>query len=284
MKIPKYWAKGTHEIRDSDGRPRSFTCWRWSDASVEDAREQARARAVEIARKFLSHERLDRYSYGERPLREEIIEAIRTREGKEIAVITRNAYGALVLNSPQVAFIDIDLPEEDSLKSFFRAVQRRFGRMVPSPEDTCLLGIAQWVQRNPGWCMRVYRTFGGFRCAVIDRVLDPTTESTLEVLRSLNSDPLYIRLCQRQECFRARLTPKPWRCGIAKPPSRFPYEGSEAEVECRKWETKYQLAASRYTTCKLVKQIGEGRMHPEADLVLSVHDRLSCLGEDRRLA
>jgi len=147
MKIPKYWAKGTHEIRDSDGRFRSFTCWRWSDASVEDAREQARARAVEIARKFL-----------------------------------------------------------------------------------------------------------------------------------------YIRLCQRQECFRASLTPKPWRCGIAKPPSRFPYEGSEAEVECRKWETKYQLAASRYTTCKLVKQIGEGRMHPEAELVLSVHDRLSCLGEDRRLA
>ncbi len=54
MKIPKYWAKGTHEIHDMEGRVRSFACWRWSDASVEDAREQATARAMEIATKFLS--------------------------------------------------------------------------------------------------------------------------------------------------------------------------------------------------------------------------------------
>ena len=28
-----------------------------------------------------------------------------------------------------------------------------------------------------------------------------------DILRALNSDPLYIRLCQAQECFRARVTP-----------------------------------------------------------------------------
>jgi hypothetical protein len=59
VKIPRYWAKETHEARDAQGRLRAFACWRWSDASVEEARREAKARAIEIARKFLSHERLD---------------------------------------------------------------------------------------------------------------------------------------------------------------------------------------------------------------------------------
>jgi hypothetical protein len=53
VKIPRYWAKATHEARDAQGRVRSFACWRWSDASVAEAGEHAKARAMEIARRFL---------------------------------------------------------------------------------------------------------------------------------------------------------------------------------------------------------------------------------------
>jgi len=30
-------------------------------------------------------------------------------------------------------------------------------------------------------------------------------------MRFLRSDPEYVKLCRIQECYRARLTPKPWR-------------------------------------------------------------------------
>lgn len=284
MNIPRYWAKEMHAVRDLQGKVRSFACWRWSDTSIEEAREAAKALVMEIARKFLAHEKLDRYSYGERPLREEIIEVIRNRGNEAVAVVTRNAYGALVLNAARVMFVDIDFPRESGLKSFLRTVRKRFGTTALSPEADRLREIEQWTRTNPTWSMRVYRTFGGFRCLVTDRVFHPARESTLEVLRSLHSDPLYIRLCQRQECFRARLTPKPWRCGIEKPPSRYPWETQEAERKYRQWESRYRLAASRYTTCNLVKHIGSSQIHPDPDLILSVHDRLACLGADRKLA
>lgn len=190
----------------------------------------------------------------------------------------------MVLNAAQVVFIDIDFPRESGLKAFLRSVRRPFGTAAPGPEEDRLRGIEEWARMNPGWGMRIYRTFGGFRCVITDRLLDPVKESTLELLKSLKSDPLYIRLCQRQECFRARLSPKPWRCGARKPPSRYPWETGEAELKFRRWEEKYRLAASRYTACRLVKELRNGRMYPDVDAILSVHDRLSCLGADRGLA
>jgi len=39
-----------------------------------------------------------------------------------------------------------------------------------------------------------------------------------QVFDTLGADPPYRRLCRTQKCFLARLTPKPWRCGVAKPP------------------------------------------------------------------
>jgi hypothetical protein len=284
VKIPRYWAKETHEARDAQGRLRAFACWRWSDASVEEARREAKARAIEIARKFLSHERLDRYAYGERPLREEIIEVIRSRDREEVRVVTRNAYGALVLNAARAMFIDIDFPKEPVLKSLLTRVRKGFDRTLLSQEERHIQRIEGWARENSTWGMRVFRTFGGFRCLVTDRVFDPAGESTLDILRRLESDPLYIRLCQRQECFRARLTPKPWRCGIQNPPSRYPWETPGEESEYRRWEDRYQLAASRYTTCKLVREIGAGRIHPDVERILSLHDRLACLGANRLLA
>ena len=65
MHFPRFWAKGT-----SDGA----VCWRWSDTSQADAQQQADRRAGELAALLASGQRLDRYSYGDRPLREEILE------------------------------------------------------------------------------------------------------------------------------------------------------------------------------------------------------------------
>ena len=107
MKIPKYWASETQHIKDSHGHPLRLKCWRWSDDSVAAAQAAARERINTVARTLHSVDDLERYGYGARqPLREEIIKTI-----NDDTIITRNAYGALVLNTARVMFIDIDLEE-----------------------------------------------------------------------------------------------------------------------------------------------------------------------------
>ena len=95
MNIPKYWAKGEY----ASGGNRPFIAWQWSDTSFEQAQQLANDKAREIAIKFQNRQQLDRYSYGRNPLREEIVQSIKSARGNEIGVITRNLYGALVFTS-----------------------------------------------------------------------------------------------------------------------------------------------------------------------------------------
>ena len=76
---------------------------------IVESAEAAGQRGRETARKLamaLAAGRIERshYLYGERPLPEPIL-----REFTDgAAVVTRNAYGALVLNASHLMFIDID--------------------------------------------------------------------------------------------------------------------------------------------------------------------------------
>ena len=252
--------------------------------SVADAQRLARERAAEIVRKAANREPLDQYWYGERPLREPIIDEITNREGERIGLVTRNAYGALVLNTATAMFIDVDFERPQGFRSLVRSFRRLLGKHVPGEEARHLQHLEAWASGRPDWSLRVYRTFGGLRCLVTDRLFEPTQEETLEFLRSAGSDPLYIRLCRSQECFRARLTPKPWRCGVAKPPNRYPWENREAEALFRGWEAKYTQATSQYAVCRLVRELGRGRVYPEVAPILATHDRYCCAGDGQRLA
>jgi hypothetical protein len=77
---------------------------------VEDAREKAAARAAKIARKVALGAPLNRDGYCDRPLREETKEAVQNRFRDEVGIVTRIAYGELVLNATDAMFIDIDIP------------------------------------------------------------------------------------------------------------------------------------------------------------------------------
>ncbi|MBI5034414.1 MAG: hypothetical protein HZB51_28150 [Chloroflexi bacterium] len=277
MRIPKYWAHGKYLLRDKY----SFFAWRWSDTSLAEAQQLANDKAREIALKFQNGQRLDRYTYDRNPIREEIIRAIKNDSGKELGILTRNTYGALVLNAASAMFIDIDFPEKNSLAN---GIGKLFGNKAPSPEQVHLQHVEQWSQKNPAWGLRVYRTFGGLRCLVTNEIFDPTQESSLAVLRELKSDPLYITLCKQQESFRARLTPKPWRCGIHNPPSRYPWDDLRQEQVYRQWENKYNQTSARFATCRLVKQIGRDETHPDVEPILRLHDDMSCAVDNRNLA
>lgn len=285
MKIPKYWGKGTANGLDSKGKAVEFTCWHWSADGVEEAQRQAQAKAERILSKMMTGEKLNAYSYGERPLREPIVQVVSSRNKKEVALVTRNSYGALVLNAANAMFIDIDFdPLPGSLSGCLLGIFGVFRKKPAARENQELEEIRRWAEAHRELGIRVYRTFGGLRCLVTNQTFDPTNPSSEDLMQQLKCDPLYLKLCRQQECFRARLTPKPWRCRMDKPPARYPFESAEAEHQFRQWEENYNQAASRFAVCRMVAQIGSPQTHPEIEPVLALHDQFCCPGPDLALA
>ena len=80
---------------------------------------------------------------------------------------------------------------------------------------------------------------GGLRVIVADRLMEPSSEEAGQLLERMGSDPLYVRLCRNQESFRARLTPKPWRCGHHAAPARWPFVDAKSERVFKAWEDAY---------------------------------------------
>jgi len=100
MKFPKFWASGSQD---------GFVCWRWSDSSLAEAEALAREAARKLAGLFAAGKQPQgRYAYGDRPLREPVLNEVRGPAGEMAAVVTRNSYGCLVLNTTGVMLLDKD--------------------------------------------------------------------------------------------------------------------------------------------------------------------------------
>jgi hypothetical protein len=78
-----------------------------------------------------------------------------------------------------------------------------------------------------------------------------------------------------QECFRARLSAKYWRCGAKRPPSRFPWSNSEQESRYRKWEEDYHRLANRFATCEFIGTFGAPHVDDDVAPILEMHDQLT---------
>ncbi len=284
MNIPKFWAKENQETLDHKGNPFLAQCWRWSNSTYADAKRRAAKGITEIARRARTNEPIDRYLYGERPLREEIIETVGGRGSEPLAIITRNAYGTLVLNTARVMLVDIDFQSESLLEQLMKSVKKLLGQVSNKRLEEHVERLEQWTKDHPDWGMRIYRTRAGLRCLVTHALFDPSQRSTIETLRNLGSDPLYVALCKYQESFQARLTPKPWRCGTAIPPNRYPWENDEEEKRFRSWENRYHRACAKFTTCELVAVIGHRRCPVEVEKIQAVHDQYTCSSAKLTLA
>src|SRR5262249_31921798 len=98
MKIARYWTRAEDS---SDGV--RIVARGWSDESLESARAKAREIAKRVAERVLrGASQAQRYPYGDRPLPEPVIREFAN------AVVTRNVYGALVLNTSRLMFVDVD--------------------------------------------------------------------------------------------------------------------------------------------------------------------------------
>ncbi|MGI9470645.1 MAG: hypothetical protein ACR2NZ_03865, partial [Rubripirellula sp.] len=99
-----------------------------------------------------------------------------------------------------------------------------------------------------------------------------------------DADPLYRRMCKNQECFRARLTPKAWRCQIEKPPTRFPFSTPGEESAYRRWEKTYLAGIADYGTCSYLETVGSRDVDSALEGLVALHDDLTKATSTDRLA
>jgi hypothetical protein len=84
---------------------------------------------------------------------------------------------------------------------------------------------------------------------------------------------VYVKLCSVHECFRARLSPKPWRLNLPRPPFRYPWEDAEQERDYRAWVERYEDVARGHAVCDFIDSIGPGHVRRAVEPILELHDR-----------
>ena len=279
MKIARYWTRAEQSIGDI-----RVTARGWSDDSIESARAKAREIAHRVAERIAGgFGKAERYPYGDRPLPEPVI---REFNG---ALVTRNSYGALVLNAARLMFVDVDGKRTEHAQpasggGFFSLL---FGKPAPKTEtpaaDPAVDAIKAVVSRHD-LSARLYETAAGYRLMITNRPFQAGSNEVEALLGEFRSDPLYIRLCRMQESFRARLTPKPWRCGFYKPYVQYPFENPKDEAIFREWEHKYDAKSTPHATCRFMTALGPGAIAPEFPELIQYHDQETKASSGLRLA
>jgi hypothetical protein len=287
MRIPPYWAKARYEGEDHKGRQKAFVGCGWSFSSPQEAWNEASARAKRIFDLITRGKKPARYEYHDRPIREEIVEEVRDN-GSPIAIVTRNRYGALILNCSNALFVDVDFPSPRPtglLDALLMAISRKKREAKRQALAMATIHqVEQWAGLNPAHGFRLYCTKGGLRLLFTGNLYEPTSTETASILSGLHSDPLYVTLTLKQECFRARLTSKPWRCGCTRPPTSFPWENAEDENAFRQWEADYTRRDAEFKVCDLIAEFGPPAAIDSLRMIVDIHDRGSRIEADAPLA
>ncbi|MCK6230527.1 hypothetical protein [Stenotrophomonas indicatrix] len=317
MIVPAYWAEARLQDRYK-GRPLVVRRFGWSDDDQDAAQAHADARAREALDAILSgqavprRERRTNYGVEGIPIREQIVQR------SDDVIVTRNSYGALCLNTPDVLFADIDHVSTPSgcalpllgalgllaagaliggaLGNFNVGLAaggiamvvvnqilsgRRNRRLARSGgvEGIALQRVQAFVEHHPDWHLRAYRTPAGLRILAMHATFEPQDAQVHAFFKALGTDTLYARMCTLQHCFRARLTPKPWRLGIIahiRPPVAAWSAEQASNPDRLAWVAEYERESAGFAACAYVRSFGdERRVHAKAERVRDLHDRMS---------
>ncbi|MCH7316089.1 hypothetical protein [Acinetobacter sp. ANC 3882] len=311
MIVPQHWAEAKIKTKIA-GRQYTIKRFGWSDQSLEAAQTHAEQRVAEAIERIKAGENIRRidhkvpYNGAEGvPIREQIIAQ------QDEVVITRNAYGALCLNTPDVIFADIDFeytpPFKLRLAAFLllllisvasaiytaswivlgvgcilsflltglvtKILFDLYSKLGGTPEQRALASIQNFSKQHPTWHLRVYLTPKGYRVLVMHQTFDPHSDEAQSLFNAIKADPNYVRMCKNQNCFRARISPKPWRIGVNRLRLGV-WPVSEERLAIREnWVLDYQKRAENYASCKFVAQLGSQTIHAKAKRVQSIHDQ-----------
>lgn len=291
----------------------------WSEVSQEAAEAHARERAEEALRRLLSGEyvrnRDPKVVYGGAhglPIREQVI----LRKGPD--VVTRNAYGARCLNVPDVLFADIDRDQQPirgcaamivlgvtvvvavllavlevphavpvaTIALLALAAMAWWNSRATSHEQL-LRHVQQYAASRPNVRFAVYETPAGLRVLALHRTFDPGSDEVQTLFLALRTDRIYARMCALQACFRARVSPKPWRMGMAEHirprPGIWPVR-VERRPEREAWIARYEELARGFAACRFLGVYGSGPVDPRCAEVQRMHDEMCCSDSDLPLA
>lgn len=325
MLIPDYWAEASlkHKVGGKQITVRRFG---WSEQSQEDAQRNADARAEDAFARLVAGEKLARrelkVAYNGAvgvPIREEVL----SRHGD--AVITRNLYGARCLNTPNVLFADIDFVVEPMPSSFkwgillLMIAAFSFGKTYAgwwlglasgiaawyagykiaawlwahklkttgTPEQKAMNRVDSFIEKHPDWHLRIYRTPAGLRLLAMHKTFGPEDPEVANIFREIEADKIYVQMCTNQHCFRARVSPKPWRIGVEshlKPrPGVWPINPDRMPDRVR-WVNEYERKAEAYASCRFLVAKGSGVVDPAVEKVQILHDDLCRAQSDLPLA
>jgi hypothetical protein len=277
VRIPRFWHREFVEVVGRGGVRWRLSCWGWSAQSAEEARERAAAKGERIKERWKpggARQDASWYSlanYLADPPREEVVEEIADEAGSVVGLVTRNAYGALILNTDRMVIVDVDERPKSLWGALTRWLRSCCGWPVArSRED----GIVEAIAADRENAYRLYRTAAGWRVLLVSRAVDGVDEAALDLLRRFDVDEYYLKLCRRQKTFRARLTAKPWRCGCPRAPHRFPREEPEAIRAFEAWEAEYSRHAIQYRVCRLIRG-NDAPIAPNLAALVRLHDSLS---------
>lgn len=256
-------------------RPKVFKLVRPTQPAERDSVDLARQRLAAAAERLQGQKEVhaDPY-YGPEKLLEETIECAVGLSGS--ALVTRNHYGCLVLNASHALFIDVDMfvPSE-----IYNPIEGREDRTRPARYQA-LSDLRTVLQNEGDYGFRIYRTAGGFRILATTHEFEPGSTEAERLMNAVGSDRNFVDLCRRQRNFRARLSPKPWRCGLHRPPNFFPRKTAKAEHRFQKWLVEYDEACRSRATCEYLGNVGPEYVHESIGPVIKLHDgetnALSC--------
>ena len=276
MKIYRHWVKCSRDILLPDKEKslvQPTSVFGYSNISPEAAR-QCGEQLLDGLQKFLSEDAVP-WSYDERPIREEILQELSQEN-----IVTRNRYGAEVLNSTRLAFIDIDgsLPRSGGLLHWLAGL---FGHKGSA---TDLDRVAELAASSPlvrGCQIRVYRTKAGYRLLLPDCGIAGKDSGPL--MKHFHADPLYASLCHLQNCYRARLTPKPFRIRINGRRFKFPERTEEEAAEEKRWLEEYGAKAEKDSVCRYLGTVN-GPEGESDNAAVRFHDARTKAMSDLRLA
>ena len=169
--------------------------------------------------------------------------------------------------------------------------------------------IKKRIANHPTECFRLYQTPAGFRIIATHDTIAPSDELVAEWFEYFHADANYVRLCQVQQCFRARLTAKPWRMSEAEnnklakdiPAKNFwfaednTFDDTDAQhckdLEARKqWIIHYDKYAKNYRACRYVETfsgrdfVSDSIVQASIDIFVRWHDSACQVDKELEMA
>lgn len=266
MKIYRFWheEKATVPVGKEE---RTIRCLGGSNESIEGARGEA-LRKLETVRRKLAGEEVRKREY-DAEIREQIVQHV-----DEHNIITRNRYGADVWNTTEVTILDVDQPK--------RVWWDFFGKRKGPPKQVMASDVKKVAQAPDlrGLSFRVYETAAGIRIIILGRYFPPKDRRLAAIRKDINCDPLYASLCVKQDCYRARLTPKPSRMRLKAFRHVWPMTDEQLQA-ARQWLVGYQEASRGVAVCRYIDTYGAPS--PRHRLV-DLHDQLTKATSGLKLA